>query len=201
MKIKLDIKIFLIILVYILTKNIKVFALSFIFIFIHELGHILAGISLGLKITKIHITILGFSIEFENYGKERRINKIIIDSAGPAINLIIAIMAIILGIPELFYINLVLLLINLLPIFPLDGGRILKTVLLYKYSYKETMKKIEKISINTMILLTFISSIAVLYFKNISFFLITIYFWYLILKENKKNQIVQKAFKVIENNT
>lgn len=201
MKIKLDIKIFLIILVYILTKNIKVFALSFIFIFIHELGHILAGISLGLKITKIHITILGFSIEFENYGKERRINKIIIDSAGPAINLIIAIMAIILGIAELFYINLVLLLINLLPIFPLDGGRILKTVLLYKYSYKETMKKIEKISINTMILLTFISSIAVLYFKNISFFLITIYFWYLILKENKKNQIVQKAFKVIENNT
>lgn len=201
MKIKLDIKIFLIILVYILTKNIKVFALSFIFIFIHELGHILAGISLGLKITKIHITILGFSIEFENYGKERRINKIIIDSAGPAINLIIAIMAIILGIPELFYINLALLLINLLPIFPLDGGRILKTVLLYKYSYKETMKKIEKISINTMILLTFISSIAVLYFKNISFFLITIYFWYLILKENKKNQIVQKAFKVIENNT
>lgn len=201
MKIKLDIKIFLIILVYILTKNIKVFALSFIFIFIHELGHILAGISLGLKITKIHITILGFSIEFENYGKERRINRIIIDCAGPVINLIITIMAIILGIPELFYINVVLLFINLLPIFPLDGGRILKTVLLYKYSYKETMKKIEKISINTMILLTFVSSIAVLYFKNISFFLITIYFWYLILKENKKNKIVQKAFKVIENNT
>ena len=110
-------------------------------------------------------------------------------------------MAAILGVAELFYINLVLLLINLLPIFPLDGGRILKTLLLHKYSYKETMKKIEKISINTAIMLTFISSISVLYFKNISFFLITIYFWYLILKENKKNKIVQKAFKVIENNT
>lgn len=201
MKIKADLKIFLIVLVYILTKNIKIFALSFIFIFIHELGHILAGISLGLKITKINITILGFSIEFENYGKERRINRIIIDSAGPAINLIIAIMSTILGISELFYINLVLLLVNLLPIFPLDGGRILKTVLLHKYSYKETMKKIEKISINTAIILTFVSSIAVLYFKNISFFLITIYFWGLILKENKKNQIVRKAFTAIENNT
>lgn len=201
MKIKADLKIFLIVLVYILTKNIKIFALSFIFIFIHELGHILAGISLGLKITKINITILGFSIEFENYGKERRINRIIIDSAGPAINLIIAIMAVILGIAELFYINLVLLIVNLLPIFPLDGGRILKTVLLHKYSYKETMKKIEKVSINTAIILTFVSSIAVLYFKNISFFIITIYFWCLILKENKKNQIVQKAFTAIENNT
>lgn len=201
MKIKVDLKIFLIVLVYIFTKNIRIFALSFIFIFIHELGHILAGISLGLKITKINITILGFSIEFENYGKERRINRIIIDSAGPAINLIITIMSTILGISELFYINLVLLLVNLLPIFPLDGGRILKTVLLHKYSYKETMKRIEKISINTAIMLTFVSSIAVLYFKNISFFLITIYFWYLILKENKKNKIVQKAFTAIENNT
>ncbi len=201
MKIKLDLKIFLIVLVYILTKNIRIFALSFIFIFVHELGHVLAGLSLGLKITKINITILGFSIEFENYGKERRINRVIIDAAGPAVNLIIVIMAAILGVAELFYINLVLLLINLLPIFPLDGGRILKTLLLHKYSYKETMKKIEKISINTAIMLTFISSISVLYFKNISFFLITIYFWYLILKENKKNKIVQKAFKVIENNT
>jgi len=195
MKIKLDLKIFLIVLVYILTKNIRIFALSFIFIFV------ISGITVGLKLKKININFLGFSIEFENYGKERRINRVIIDAAGPAVNLIIVIMAAILGVAELFYINLVLLLINLLPIFPLDGGRILKTLLLHKYSYKETMKKIEKISINTAIMLTFISSISVLYFKNISFFLITIYFWYLILKENKKNKIVQKAFKVIENNT
>lgn len=201
MKIKLDLKLFLIIIFYILTKNIKIFALSFIFIFIHELGHIIAGISLGLKITKINITILGFSIEFENYGKERQINRIIIDFAGPIVNFIIVIISAILGVEQLFYINLILTIINLLPIFPLDGGRILKTILLYKFSYKETMKKVEKISINTMIVLTFISSIAVLYFKNISFFLIAIYLWYLILKENKKNKIIQKVFKVIENNT
>lgn len=201
MKIKIDLKIFLIILIYILTKNTRIFALSFIFIFVHELGHVLAGISLGLKINKINVTILGLSIEFENYGKERRINKIIIDVAGPMVNLILLIMSMIFGVEEIFYINLVLLTINLLPIFPLDGGRILKTALLHKLSYKETMKKIERISKNTLIILTFVASISVLYFKNISFFLIIIYLWYLIFKENKKNKIIKKAFKVIENNT
>lgn len=79
MKIKIDLKIFLIIIFYLFTKNIEIFALTFIFIFIHELGHALAGIILGLKISKINITILGFSLEFETYGKERKINKIIID--------------------------------------------------------------------------------------------------------------------------
>lgn len=110
-------------------------------------------------------------------------------------------MAIIFKIPNIAYINLCLLLVNLLPIFPLDGGRILKTILIYSTTYKEAMRKIEIISKDTLIVLTFISSILVLYFKNIAFFLIVIYLWYLILKENKKNKLIQKAFKAIENNT
>lgn len=84
MKIKIDLKIFLIIIFYCFTKNIEIFALTFIFILIHELGHAIAGILLGLKISKINITILGLSIEFENYGKERKTNKLIIDIARTA---------------------------------------------------------------------------------------------------------------------
>lgn len=81
MKIKIDLKIFLIILFYCFTKNIEIFALTFIFILIHELGHAISGIMLGLKVSKINITIIGFSIEFENYGKERKMNNLIIDIA------------------------------------------------------------------------------------------------------------------------
>lgn len=201
MKVKIDLKIFLIIIFYILTRNIRIFGLTMLFILAHELGHLITGIVLGLKISKIHITILGFSIEFNNYGKERKFNKILIDCSGPAVNLVILIISIIINLPEFFYINLVLFLINLLPIVPLDGGRILKTLLSYKYSYKQTMQKIEKISKNVLIVLTFISSILVLYFKNISFFLIVIYLWCLTLKENRRNKLIQKAFKAIENNT
>ena len=79
--------------------------MSFIFILLHELGHAITGVILGLKIKKININVLGLSIEFENYGKERINNKIIIDMAGPVINIISFIIAVILKKEEIVYIR------------------------------------------------------------------------------------------------
>lgn len=201
MKIKVDLKIFLIIILYILTKNIEVFAMSFIFILLHELGHAITGIILGLKIKKININVLGLSIEFENYGKERINNKIIIDIAGPAINIIFFIIAVIFKKEEIAYINILLAIINLLPIYPLDGGRIVKNVLLKKYNYKQVVGYTEKISKDILIIITAISSILILYIKNVGIFLVIIYLWSIALKEWKKNQIIKRAFQAIQNNT
>lgn len=201
MKIKVDLKIFLIIILYILTKNIKVFAISFIFILLHELGHAITGIILGLKIKKININVFGLSIEFENYGKERINNKIIIDMAGPAINIITFIIAVIFKNEEIAYINILLAIINLLPIYPLDGGRIVKNLLLKSHNYKQVVGYTEKISKDTLIIITAISSLVILYIKNFGIFLVIIYLWSIALKEWKKNQIIKRAFQAIKNNT
>lgn len=201
MKIKVDLKIFLIIILYILTKNIKVFAISFIFILLHELGHAITGIILGLKIKKININVFGLSIEFENYGKERLNNKIIIDMAGPAINIITFIIAVIFKNEEIAYINILLAIINLLPIYPLDGGRIVKNLLLKSHNYKQVVGYTEKISKDTLIIITAISSLVILYIKNFGIFLVIIYLWSIALKEWKKNQIIKRAFQAIKNNT
>ncbi len=201
MKIKVDLKIFLIIILYILTKNIKVFAISFIFILLHELGHAITGIILGLKIKKININVFGLSIEFENYGKERLNNKIIIDMAGPAINIITFIIAVIFKNEEIAYINILLAIINLLPIYPLDGGRIVKNLLLKSHNYKQVVGYTEKISKDTLIIITAISSIVILYIKNVGIFLVILYLWSIALKEWRKNQIIKRAFQAIQNNT
>lgn len=201
MKIKVDLKIFLIIILYILTKNIKVFAISFIFILLHELGHAITGIILGLKIKKININVFGLSIEFENYGKERLNNKIIIDMAGPAINIITFIIAVIFKNEEIAYINILLAIINLLPIYPLDGGRIVKNLLLKSHNYKQVVGYTEKISKDTLIIITAISSIVILYIKNVGIFLVILYLWSIALKEWRKNQIIKRAFQTIQNNT
>lgn len=201
LKIKVDLKIFLIIILYILTKNIKVFAISFIFILLHELGHAITGIILGLKIKKININVFGLSIEFENYGKERINNKIIIDMAGPTINIITFIIAVIFKNEEIAYINILLAIINLLPIYPLDGGRIVKNLLLKSHNYKQVVGYTEKISKDTLIIITAISSLVILYIKNFGIFLVIIYLWSIALKEWKKNQIIKRAFQAIKNNT
>ena len=143
MKAKVDLKIFFILLLYTLTQKVEIFTITFIFIILHEIGHIVSGILLGLKINKLQLNIAGISLEFKNYGKERKINNIIIDLAGPLINLISAIIGIFIKLEIIIYVNAMLFIINMLPIYPLDGGRILKNILLYKNTYKQTIKTIK----------------------------------------------------------
>lgn len=201
MKAKVDLKIFFILLLYILTQKVEIFTITFIFIILHEIGHIVSGILLGLKINKLELNIAGISLEFKNYGKERKINNIIIDLAGPIINLISAIIGILIKEEIIIYVNAMLFIINMLPIHPLDGGRILKNILLYKNSYKQTIKIIETISKYTLIILSIFASILILSFKNISIFILIIYLWGIYIKERHKNKIIKRVYQTIENNT
>ena len=80
------------------------------------------------------------------------------------------------------YSNLLIFIFNLIPIYPLDGGRTINSVLkINKGSIiaSKIMKIIEKI---TIVLLTTISSIAILYLKNIAILFIVIYLWILSCK-------------------
>lgn len=49
MRIRINLKIFLFVLIFILTKQIKIYGILMLFAFIHELGHMLVGILLGFK--------------------------------------------------------------------------------------------------------------------------------------------------------
>ena len=201
MRIKVDVKIFFIIILYIFMQSTKIFALTFIFILLHELGHLVTGITIGLKVKKINIHISGLSVDFENYGKQRNANKIVVDIAGPLINIIALVIAIIIKQEEIAYINLLLAIVNLLPIYPLDGGQILRTLLRKRFTYKETINFIESISQYTLIILTAIASCYLLIGKNIGIFIAILYLWTIIFKEKRKNKIIRKAIRSVENNT
>ena len=215
MQIKIDLKIFAIILIFLITKNIGIYAILMFFALIHELGHLLCGICLGFKPKSIGIIPYGFNLGFEikcqDYNKKIKkgnflcLKKMLIALAGPITN-IICIFIIILSKEKLdiynyqnaIYANILLILFNLIPIYPLDGGRILQEVLHITIGLRQSYNITKTITNINIIILTAIASILILYYKNIAIFLVIIYLWSLVYKCNKEYNIKEKLYKKIE---
>ena len=212
MSIKLDLKIFLFGVLFLLTNQIEIYALLMLFALLHEIGHLCAGVLLGFKPKSIGVNPFGFQIEFktkvEDYnkkikkGNELCLKKMVIALAGPIVNLFIILICILINKEMLIakdtiiYSNILLIIFNLLPIYPLDGGRILKQIVHIFKGKKEAYKRINIISKITVILLTVLVSILILYIHNIAFVLILAYLWYLTLKNEKEYKILNKMYQL-----
>lgn len=200
MKIKINIQIFAIALVLILTKQIEVYAWLMLFALIHELAHMCAGLSLKLKTKALEVQAFGISIVFESFENLEK-NKIIIASAGPFINILIAILFSFIHIKASGIIvntNVLLAILNLVPIYPLDGGRILHAIICLKNGKKIADEVVYKTSNALVIVMTALSSILILVYKNIGLFLIIAYLWVIVLKENKRYLLKKRINNVLE---
>ena len=198
-RISINIEIILFIIIFIITKQINIYAIFIIFTLIHEIGHAIAAISLGLKIKDFAIMPLGFKITFKNNRKKEKIKKLVIALSGPIVNLFIMTLAIIFNLhTSIIYSNLIIAVFNLIPIYPLDGGRAIKSIIGMITSSHKTNEIINKISNITIIILTMTTSILVLYIKNIFIVIILAYLWYMVIRENKRYNLTKRIYQIIE---
>ncbi len=213
MSIKIDLKIFLFGILFFLTKQIEIYATIMLFAFLHEIGHLCAGLALGFRPKTMEITPFGFRIVFktcmEDYkkkikqGNELCVKKMVIYLAGPIVNLFLILVCLLWNIElviqeeTIIYSNLLLAIFNLLPIYPLDGGRILKQIVHICKGRKIACQKSNLISFVTVIILTVITSILILYIHNIAFLIILVYLWYLVIKNYKEYEIYEKTMELV----
>ena len=205
MRFRIDLKIFLFIILFCISKQIEIYIIMIIFAFLHEIGHLIAGLILRLKPEKIEIIPVGltvsFKVDIEGINKKKGngnmfvIKEIIVAIAGPIVNLLIFIITLLNEEKTylnnlIMYSNLLIFIFNLIPIYPLDGGRILKGILHIIFGKRTSYKITYDISIISNIILTAICSIAILYYKNIAIFLIVAYVWIILIREiNRYNRI------------
>ncbi|MFR8104160.1 MAG: site-2 protease family protein [Clostridia bacterium] len=215
MHIRVNLKIFLFIAIFYFTKQIEIYGVLMLFAFLHEIGHLLCGIFLGLKPKELKIMPLGLCVSFQvtpdeynekiQKGNKIVLKKLAIAIAGPITNFALAILYILfpifsfgMGREIMVYSNLVIGIFNLIPIYPLDGGRILHHLFHLKLGLKKANEKIYHITNQTVAILTAITSIAIYYFKNIALLFILAYLWYLVIQENRMYHIKKHMYEMIQ---
>ena len=220
MQIKINLKVFLFLAIFIITRQIKIYALLMCLALVHEMGHVIAGIILGFRPEAISIIPTGFSVKFKNdcknynskikNGNVLAIKKAIIAFAGPIVNLIIMAIVVlyykvtenseIINIPIelILYSNLLIFIFNMLPIYPLDGGRILKEIIHINYGLYTSYIITNKISNIVVIILTVFASFAILEYKNVAILIIIAYLWVLAINENRKYNLKLKIWEKLK---
>ena len=172
-------------------RNIFYFTLI---ILVHELGHSIVGLMLGMKINKIEIYSFGGCSKLEYPINIKLIKELIMLISGPIIQIIFTFSVYYLKLNVSYYFytySMFILLFNLLPIEPLDGGRIINIMLSYFLSFYNSLKITYYISYFFVCIITFIS---IIYCRNLLCFLIIFSVTMELYKEIKNRNLIYNKF-------
>lgn len=151
---------------------------------------------------------ISFKLKIDDFNKRiKRANfielkKIIVAISGPMVNLLIIFILLLkqdfYNSQMLIYVNVLIVLFNLLPIYPLDGGRILQGIVHIFFGRKVSKQITNFVANSVMIIITIFGSVTVYCLKNIAIFLIIIFLWGIVIKENKNYKMIINAYNIIQ---
>lgn len=174
--------------------SLLIMAVVFSIVVMHELGHSLAARRLGISTKDILLLPIGGAARLERM-PERPWDELFVAGAGPMVNLVLG------GAVYLYFhldpmmrslvflgsyaelamtllwwfmnVNFGLLIFNLVPAFPMDGGRILRALIGFKKPYLEATEKAVKVGRFFLILFGFYG----LFSGNFMLILIAVFIW------------------------
>ena len=149
------------------------FLCAFFISLLHETGHLIAMILLGIRPVSIHFTPTGIRINCPRDLISCRA-ECIISASGPLVNLVL--MPILYFCDDIpFFINLSLLIINLLPLKSLDAGRFLYNSVIILKDESAALKIMNITETAVCIMLVFLLIVTLCFnIINVSFIVFTV---------------------------
>ena len=156
----------------------------FLALSLHEMAHIFVAINKGYKLKQVRLDIFGMSVELDESIDTQ--DNFAVNIAGPLCNILISVSCVALYclIPMTYWVlkdfcvaNLVLAVFNLLPIYPLDGGKIFRGFVKSDKTYK-ILDIVVRFSLVLMCLTGFVFSC----FKSANYLLLLLSFFFVVSK-------------------
>ena len=145
------------------------------FIIVHEVGHFCAASYFGWRTDKIYIYPYGGYSKFNDDINRPLKEELIILVMGPLVQIIYYCFLNIIGFDNIAQYHYSILLFNLMPIYPLDGGKLLNIAMSYRISYRKSY--VWTIIISCVVLL-FLIGVALKLFLSLSVILMCILLFY-----------------------
>lgn len=151
----------LILLFSVLTGQFLELLTLFTIVLIHELGHVCAALLAGVTVRSVQLLPFGGVAVIEDHGRLTASREIGIALAGPLQNGIMILLAVMLQqagagstafLAYFIQANVIIALFNLLPVLPLDGGKVLQAALSMFLPYYYTLLWGGRISIGASVL-------------------------------------------------
>ena len=188
----------MLVLAFILNSQMTFF-ISFGVVLIHEISHLITAIILNVDVKSIEILPFGMTLRLDSFVVRTPKKEIAIAISGPLSNVIMLVMSEFFIVKHGANLNLLIfvvvnwsvLLLNLFPIPPLDGGRVLRALVIKYAGIMTSAKIIRKISCVFLIIIWTMGIFLVIYTKgNPSLCIIGAFLVFSLVEEKKFSDLL-----------
>ena len=191
--IKIDFSFYIALLLALFSHQIDIYLTYLIAILIHECGHLVLATLFQWRIIEFRVSAIGGFLTFENDLSRPVIQSLIVATGGVIFNLIFGLFLLAINGPvSLIYAQFAIAIFNLLPIAPLDGSRIVQSLLRIIMNYSRVLKVTKVLNVVGLFLFT----VFVLAFNLEQYFFVIIVLAFLVGKFHATAPYIYERYKI-----